>query len=149
MTKLERTIEIEASPEAVYDYLTDPTKLGDWVKIQDELVSAPDAPVEVGDEITQRMKVAGKKFEVTWNVEVADRPSKVRWSGGGPMGSKATATYDLESNGNGGTRFSYLNEYHIPGGPLGKVAGKAIAAASGGEADGSLRRLKANIVKGS
>ena len=58
---------------------------------------------------------------------------------------KATATYDLSSNGNGGTKFSYLNEYDIPGGPLGKVAGKAIVAASGGEADGSLKRLKQQI----
>ena len=148
MTKLERTIDIDASPEDVYDYLTDPTKLGDWVKIQEALVSAPEPPLAKGDKVKQRMKVAGKKFEVEWDVEVADRPKKVRWTGGGPMGSKATATYEIKSNGNGGTTFSYLNEYDIPGGPLGKVAGKAIVAASGGEADGSLKRLKANIEKG-
>src|SRR5688500_15500283 len=148
MTKLERTIDIDASPEDVYDYLTDPTKLGDGAKIKEALVSAPEPPLSKDDKVKQRMKLAGKKFEVEWDVEVADGQKEVRGAGGGPMGSKATATYEIKSKGNGGTTFSYLNEYDIPGGPLGKVAGKAIVAASGGEADGSLKRLKANIEKG-
>jgi uncharacterized protein YndB with AHSA1/START domain len=140
--KLERTIDIDASPEDVYDLLTDPKRLGDWVTIQEELVDAPKPPIKKGDRIVQRMKVAGKRFKVAWNVEVADRPNKVRWTGGGPMGSKARATYELDPNGNGGTRFSYTNEYDLPGGPLGRVVGRALVAASGGEADGSLKRFK-------
>ena len=142
MAKLERTIEIDASPEAVYDILTDPKCLGEWVTIQEELVAAPDPPLEKGDCVVQRMKVVGKRFEVSWDVEVADRPTKVRWSGNGPMGSVARATYELEPNGNGGTRFSYTNEYDVPGGPVGKVAGRALVSASGGEADATLKRLK-------
>jgi len=142
MAKLERTIEIDASPEEVYDVLTDPKCLGEWVTIQEELVEAPDPPLEVGDCVVQRMKVVGKRFEVSWDVEVADRPNKVRWTGDGPMGSKARATYNLEPNGNGGTRFSYTNEYDVPGGPVGKVAGRALVSASGGEADATLARLK-------
>jgi carbon monoxide dehydrogenase subunit G len=142
VAKLERTIEIDASPEDVYDVLTDPKCLGEWVTIQDELVEAPDPPLKKGDCVVQRMKVVGKSFEVAWDVEVADRPSKVRWSGGGPMGSTARATYELEPNGNGGTKFSYTNEYDVPGGPVGKVAGRALVSASGGEADATLQRLK-------
>lgn len=142
MAKLERTIEIDASPEDVYDVLTDPKCLGEWVTIQEELVEAPEPPLEKGDCVVQRMKVVGKSFEVSWDVEVADRPSKVRWSGGGPMGSTARATYELEPNGNGGTKFSYTNEYDVPGGPVGKMAGRALVSASGGEADATLKRLK-------
>ncbi len=142
MAKLERTIEIDAPPERVYDVLTDPTCLGDWVTIQEELVSAPDAPLEEGDCVVQRMKVVGRRFEVSWDVEVAERPKKVRWSGDGPMGSTARATYELSSNGNGGTKFSYTNEYDLPGGPIGKMAGKALVSVSGSEADATLKRLK-------
>ena len=142
MARLERTIEIDAPPEQVYDVLTDPKCLGEWVTIQEELVSAPDAPLEEGDCVVQRMKVVGKRFEVSWDVEVADRPNMVRWSGDGPMGSKARATYELSANGNGGTTFSYLNEYDVPGGPIGKVAGRALVSASGKEADETLERLK-------
>ena len=147
MAQLERTIEIDAPPEEVYDVLTDPRCLGEWVTIQEELVSAPDAPVEKGDCIVQRMKVVGRRFEVSWDVEVADRPNQVRWAGNGPMGSVARATYTLEPNGNDGTRFSYRNEYDVPGGPVGKVAGRALVSASGKEADATLNRLKEFIEK--
>jgi carbon monoxide dehydrogenase subunit G len=147
MAKLERTIEIDATPEDVYDVLTDPNCLGQWVTIQEELVSAPDPPLSEGDCVVQRMKVVGKSFEVSWDVEVADRPSKVQWVGNGPMGSVARATYTLESNGNGGTTFSYTNQYDVPGGPVGKVAGRALVSASGGEADATLKRLKEFIEK--
>ncbi len=147
MAKLERTIEIDAPPEEVYDVLTDPKCLGEWVTIQEELVSAPDPPLEVGDCVVQRMRVVGRSFEVSWDVEVADRPSKVRWSGSGPMGSVARATYELSPNGDGGTRFSYTNQYDLPGGPIGKIAGRALMQASGGEADATLKRLKEFIEK--
>jgi carbon monoxide dehydrogenase subunit G len=148
MGKLERTIEINATPEEVYDTLADPSCLGEWVTIQDKLVSAPDRLVDKGDEIVQRMKVAHKKFDVTWDVEVADRPNKVRWSGKGPMGTHARATYEIEPNGNGGTRFHYTNEYDLPGGPLGRVVGRALSNTSGKEADATLARLKKLVERG-
>jgi carbon monoxide dehydrogenase subunit G len=142
MAKLERTIEIDAAPEDVYDVLMDPQRLGDWVTIQDKLLEAPEAPLEVGDTLVQRMKVAGKRFKVSWCVDVANRPSKASWTGNGPVGSKARATYQLDSNGDGGTRFRYTNEYDVPGGPIGRVAGRALMPASASEADRTLKRLK-------
>ena len=81
------------------------------------------------------MKVAGQRFRLSWIVVEADRPSRVVWEGKGPMGSNARAVYELTGNGDGGTRFSYSNEYVLPGGPAGRIAGRAIAAASGREAD--------------
>jgi hypothetical protein len=42
-----------------------------------------------------------------------------------------------------GTRFSYTNEFELPGGPLGKMAGPVVNRATGGELEESLQRLKA------
>jgi uncharacterized protein YndB with AHSA1/START domain len=142
MSKLEREIHIDASAEAVYDKLTDPNCLGEWVSVHDALEEAPSGNVEVGDTLVQRMKVAGRKFKITWHVDEADRPSRVVWTGKGPMGSKATATYEIKANGGDGVTFSYMNEYKLPGGALGKLAGRAVVGASGGEADKSLENLK-------
>ena len=142
MTKLTREIEIDASPDAVYDVLADPTCLGEWVTIQDELEEAPDGDLKAGDTLRQRMKVAGTKFHLSWTVMEADRPNRIVWEGKGPMGSKALAVYELHENGDGKTRFTYLNEYAMPGGPAGKLAGRAILKASGREADRTLERLK-------
>ena len=141
MTKLQREIEIEASPDRVYDVLADPSCLGDWVTIQEELEEAPDGDLEPGARLRQRMKVAGRRFHLTWKVIEANRPSRIVWEGRGPMGSKAKATYELSADGSG-TKFTYSNEYGLPGGPAGRLAGRAILAASGREADRTLRRLK-------
>jgi uncharacterized protein YndB with AHSA1/START domain len=143
VTKLEREITIHAPRDAVYDVLLDPDCLGEWVTIQEELEQAPEGrDIAEGDQLRQRMKVAGQRFKLSWTVVEADRPSRVVWEGTGPMGSKAKAVYELAEDGSGGTRFSYMNEYGLPGGFAGKLAGRAIVKASGGEADRSLERLK-------
>jgi uncharacterized protein YndB with AHSA1/START domain len=142
MSKLEREIEIDASAEEVYDTLTDPDCLGEWVTVQDQLEEAPSGHVAVGDTLVQRMKVAGKRFRIKWHVDEADRPSRIVWTGKGPFGSKAKAIYEIKSNGGNGSTFFYTNEYKLPGGPLGGLAGRAVVGASGNEADRSLERLK-------
>ena len=147
MSKLEREIHIDATADAVYDKLTDPDCLGEWVTVHDAMVEAPEGNVKEGDTLVQRMKVAGQKFCITWQVNEAERPSRVVWTGKGPMGSKARATYVITENGDGCT-FSYLNEYDLPGGPAGKLAGRAILGTSGREADKSLERLKKLIETG-
>jgi hypothetical protein len=58
------------------------------------------------------------------------------------MGAKARAVYEIRKNGGDGCTFTYVNEYDLPGGPVGKLAGRAVVGASGGEADRSLERLK-------
>ena len=146
MTKLEREIDIAAPRERVYDVLLDPACLGEWVTIQEELEEAPEGrDIKAGDTLRQRMKVAGRRFRLSWTVVEADRPARVVWEGKGPMGSKAKAVYELSENGDGGTRFSYMNEYALPGGPAGKLAGRAVVKASGREADRTLERLKALV----
>jgi len=141
VTKLEREIHIDAPPEEVYDTLMDPDALGKWVTIQQSLEEAPSGDLEKGSELVQRVKVAGRKFRLRWKVAQADRGKCAVWQGRGPFGSRAEAVYVLEANG-GGTNFSYTNEYHLPGGFAGRLAGHAIVAASGGEADKSLAKLK-------
>ena len=143
MTKLEREIEIAAPRERVYEILTDPDCLGEWVTIQEELEEAPEGrDLKAGDTLRQRMKVAGQRFRLSWTVVESDRPSRIVWEGHGPMGSEARAVYELAENGDGGTRFSYLNEYELPGGAVGRLAGRAVMKASGREADKTLERLK-------
>lgn len=142
MTNLERQIDIAASPERVWDVLTDPRCLGEWVTIQEELEEAPAGDLVAGSRLRQRMKVAGQRFRLSWVVVESERPSRVVWEGKGPMGSKAKAIYELNGNGDGGTHFSYLNQFELPGGPAGRIAGRAVVAASGREADKTLERLK-------
>ena len=144
VTKLAKDIHIDASPDAVYDVVTDPDRLGDWVTIQDKLEEAPNGDLKRGSRLVQQLKVAGKCFRVSWTVKEADRPSKIVWEGKGPLGTKAKAVYELEANDDG-CRFSYMNEYKLPGGVAGAAVGQALRRVSGHEADKTLKRLKALI----
>ena len=84
-----------------------------------------------------------------WHLEGAegvvesDPPHRARWNGQAAAGAKARIAYDLTENG-GGTRFDYENEFELPAGKVGKLAGRAFNAVSGDrEAKRTLARLKA------
>lgn len=134
-------MDIAAPPEAIYDVVTDASRLEDWVTIHEELVDAPHGSLKEGSELTQRLKLAGRCFTVHWTVIESDRPRRVVWKGRGPMRSKASVTYDLGPGGSG-THFSYSNEYDLPGGPLGKLAGPMVSRVTLGELERSLEKLR-------
>jgi uncharacterized protein YndB with AHSA1/START domain len=140
--KVERSIEIAATPERIYAVIMDPTCLERWVTIHATLEQAPDGQLEQGSELTQRLQLAGRGFTVHWKV-IENRPArKVVWEGRGPMRSHAGVTYELTPDGAGGTRFTYTNEFALPGGPLGRVAGPVVKRVTAGELDESLERLR-------
>jgi carbon monoxide dehydrogenase subunit G len=139
--RVERSAHIAAPPKDVYDVVMDPQKLRDWVTIHHHLEGSPRTPLQKGSELTQTLKLAGRTFKVHWNV-VHNAPCEhVVWEGRGPLGSHARVEYRFNSN-EGGTEFSYMNEYDLPGGPLGRVAGRAVSRVTQKEVDGSLQRLK-------
>jgi acetyl-CoA C-acetyltransferase len=140
--KVERTVQIAAPPEEVYDLIADPDRLGEWVTIHQYVDgSAPDELVK-GAKMAQCLKLAGRKFKVKWKVVESDRPNRLVWEGRGPVRSKAKVVNQLEAV-DGGTRFSYLNEFSLPGGPLGNMAGPVVRRVTGKELDATLQKLKA------
>jgi carbon monoxide dehydrogenase subunit G len=142
--KLERSITIAAPPERVYDTVMDPSRLEDWVTIHRHLVDAPNGPLQKGSKLTQSLRLAGRSFTVRWTV-VENNPCKqVVWEGRGPVASHARVVYGFDKDGEG-TRFSYVNEYDLPGGLLGRAAGRAVGRITQKELEGSLRRLKSLV----
>jgi uncharacterized membrane protein len=142
--KVERTIEIEAPAREVYDVVMDPARLGDWVTIHDHLEDAPKGQLKRGSKLTQCLKLAGRRFKVRWTIVENDPCRRVVWEGRGPVGSHAQVVYAFDENGQE-TRFSYMNQYDLPGGVVGRVAGRAVARVTEKELDGSLRRLKSLV----
>jgi carbon monoxide dehydrogenase subunit G len=144
--KAERTVEVKAEPQELYDVVMDPDRLKDWVTIHQSLDDAPDGQLRKGSKLTQCLKLAGRKFRVRWTVVENDPCTRVVWEGKGPVASHAKVVYEFEPNGNGqGTRFSYCNEYRLPGGPLGRIAGRGVSRVTEKELDRSLQRLKSLV----
>jgi uncharacterized protein YndB with AHSA1/START domain len=135
-------VVLAAEPQRVWETVMDPSLLERWVTAHDSYEGAPAGPLSEGDEFTQKLRLAGKSFKVEWRVVEAKAPNLARWEGNGPAGSTARVVYRLEPE-DGGTRFDYENEFALPGGALGKVAGGLLSAAPGGrEARKSLDRLR-------
>jgi len=125
----------------VRQLVMDPNRLGDWVSIHQDLEDAPPGgKLQKGSELTQCLKLAGQRFKGTWKV-TENTPEKVVWEGKGPVRSKAKVVYEFEAR-DGGTCFNYMNEYNLPGGPLGRMAGPAVKRVTGGELNKSLENLR-------
>jgi carbon monoxide dehydrogenase subunit G len=139
--KVDRTVEVAAPPERLYEVVMDPDRLEDWVTIHHHLEDAPSGRLRKGSKLTQCLKLAGKKFIVRWTVVENDPCTRVVWEGRGPVASHARVVYEFEGNGDG-TTFSYQNEYDLPGGALGRLAGRAVSRVTQKELDGSLQRLR-------
>ena len=139
--RVEHRTHIAAPPQAVYDVVMDPGRLADWVTIHHHLEGSPASPLRKGSKLTQYLKLAGKKFKVNWQVVENEPCEHVVWEGRGPVASRAMVEYRFQSDGEG-TDFSYVNEYDLPGGPLGRVAGRAVARVTQKALEGSLRRLR-------
>jgi carbon monoxide dehydrogenase subunit G len=139
--KVERSVEIAAPADRIYDLVMDPQRLEEWVTIHHHLEDAPDGRLRMGSKLTQCLKLAGRKFNVRWEVVENEREQRVVWDGKGPVRSHARVIYEFEPNEEG-TRFSYTNEYDLPGGPLGRMAGGAVKRVTAKELDKTLGRLK-------
>ena len=143
MNRVKTSIDIAAPPEDVWEVLMDPHRLADWVTIHRGGSTGSDRPLEGGSTMRQKLCLRGATFKVLWTVAKIDEPRQAVWEGKGPARAHARTQYDLEPDGDGGTRFGYLNEFRPPMGPLGRAAGSVVMGdAPRREADASLRNLK-------
>ncbi|MFB7788599.1 SRPBCC family protein [Streptomyces vinaceus] len=115
MSAIRESIEISRTPEDVFDYVTDPTRLPEW---QDSALSArplDGAPVHVGSKVVVTRRMGRRKFPMTMQVTELDRPRSWHIQGlGGPVrgdvrgtiepldgGRRSRVTLDLDFEGHG------------------------------------------------
>jgi carbon monoxide dehydrogenase subunit G len=142
--KVEQNVQIAAPAERVYEVVMDPDRLEEWVTIHHHLEDAPNGPLRKGSQLTQCLRLAGKKFRVRWTVVENEPGRRVVWEGRGPVGSRAHIEYEFTTE-NGGTDFCYVNRYELPGGVLGRIASRTVARVTQRELERSLQRLKSLV----
>jgi uncharacterized protein YndB with AHSA1/START domain len=101
---------IASSPDAVWAVLTDGAAWAVW----DSGVERVDGQIAPGEKITIRSLAApGRAFPVT--VTDFDPPSRLRFSGGMPLGLfRGVRTFDVSPDDTGGTKFRVREEYTGP-----------------------------------
>lgn len=110
MKSYEASATIGATPEAIWQILTDGPAYAEWengvVRVEGRI--APGETIKVVSEANP---------DRTFPVKVTrfDPPSAMTWSGGMPLGLfKGVRTFRLEPDGSGGTRFHVREEYTGP-----------------------------------
>ena len=136
------SVDIDASPQRVWDVVMDPRRLESWVTTHERVSRAP-ARLSSGSSFEQTLRLAGKSFDVRWTVMEAKEPRFAEWNGEGPYGSRARVRYELEQLGDERTCFGYQNEFEFPGGLLGRGTARLVGSARvRREAAQSLANLK-------
>jgi len=143
MSTVRASIQIAASPAEVWKTVMDPRRLGDWVTIHRALRHTDEGAARVGFEMGQRIHLRGVSMDIHWRLVECQANRRAVWEGHGPARSRARTEYTLSAV-DGGTRFDYANDFHVPGGPIGALASRALV---GGiperEAQRTLERLRA------
>ena len=142
MTHVSTSIDIDAPIQDVWNVATDLDRLGDWVTIHREFPTPPPTEISAGTRFAQTLAVAGTPFAVEWTAAEVDGPHTLAWDGTGPAGTTAHTKYSLAEH-DGGTRFTYENDFELPGGEVGAAAGHVVSGRAEREAADSLARLKA------
>lgn len=140
-SEVRTSTQIGSPPERVWEVLMDPSRLGEWVSAHHD-VDWDGGELARGSSFRQTLKLGGVKTRIEWTVAEMDAPRHARWEGIGPAGSTAQIIYELAES-DGGTRFDYVNSFELPGGVLGRTAGRVASAAKGRrEAERTLAQLK-------
>jgi len=137
------TIDLPVPPDQVWEVIMDPNQLDEWVTIHRRVGKVSDSPLVEGSTMEQVLCLRGVPFKVKWTVKEAEPGKLAVMEGKGPARSIAIIRDELDEI-DGGTRFSYVNEFKPPLGPLGNAANRVlVGGVSEREAHASLKQLKA------
>ena len=143
MTRIVSTALIARTPASVFSYITTPAYWPDWHPSSLAVSGATDHPLALGEQVTERYRVAGQEGTVNWTVSARDEPRRWTISGtiAGGAGASGTVSYMLAASGDQ-TRFERVFEYSTPPDP---ALAQAYAQQVQAESDEAVRHLKARL----
>ncbi len=143
MGHISRTIHIEATPEQVFDLVTNPERLREWQVPAAEVKDITGAPGTVGLGWTTASTFAGRKMENHMSVTAVERPRSFEVKGTGSGTGTMRGRFEPAA---GGTDVTIESEYEMPLGFIGDAANKLFFEKSFAESwDKSLAKLKALV----
>jgi uncharacterized protein YndB with AHSA1/START domain len=140
-TRIRNSIEIGKEPELVFAYVTTPANWPAWHPSSLGVSGTVDHPLDLGEQVTEEFRVAGRRGRAVWTVLVRDAPD--RWVIAGEVNGRhaGVVTYTLASAG-AGTRFDREFVYSSPNLLFAVLNRLSIRAKIEGESAEAVRRLK-------
>ena len=142
MTRIERSIDIDRSPQEVFALLTDLDRLQEWATVAGDTRDVSSRPIRNGTTFRQVMRVLGQDLETDWRVDELNAPHHVAYfataPGGGELAMRQTVIPVR-----GGSRVELQIDYELPGGFIGELIDRAyVEGHNEREAERSLENLK-------
>ena len=130
MPRVEVSEEIPVEPDAVWDVVSDLSRLGEWLELHEDWRSEVPDDLGEGTELSSIVAVKGMRNRVTWRIEEFRPPELIVLTGEGKGGTKASLQVSATSV-DGGTRVELETEFSNPAliGPLGSAAGRTLKGA--------------------
>jgi uncharacterized protein YndB with AHSA1/START domain len=112
--RIEQTFNVGASPGAVFDYVTDASKLASWQTTKTSVEQLTDGPPGLGTRVRERTKPpGGKEFEQVVEFTEFERPRRLHVHiVEGPYPIDATYSFDPDGSG---TRVTFVAEGPLSG----------------------------------
>ncbi|MGY2492234.1 SRPBCC family protein [Cupriavidus sp. CP313] len=144
MTRIHSEVTIQRPPEEVFAYVSTPANWPAWHPSSLEVRGATDHSLQVGEQVTEAFRVAGREGTVVWTV--TGRRAPAFWSIDGDIdGRKAgTVTYTLTPIDTG-TRFERDFTYQAPTLLFSLLNWAALRKQIEAESREALRRLKVRL----
>jgi uncharacterized protein YndB with AHSA1/START domain len=141
MTKINRSIDIDAAPQRVFEELSHWDGLARWSTITSSH-TGPARCNDVGDEFDQTLRVAGVELQTHWRVTEYDPPHLIAYHATGPGQSSMDMRQTVTDAGDGSTVEIDI-DYDLPGGVLGEAVDQLYAERRNErEAEHTLENLK-------
>ena len=149
MTRIYTSATIARPIEQVYAYVTTPGHWPDWHPSSLGVTGATDHSLAVGEEVTERFRVAGRRGEVVWRV--TERESPLSWTIDGHItsarGGSGVVSYALTPR-DGATFFERTFTYPAPNALFALLDAALIRRRIQAESEEAMRRLKARLESG-
>jgi uncharacterized protein YndB with AHSA1/START domain len=121
---------VEASPQEVWEVVSDAHNLPLWNRHIREVHGVPEHGLKEGSKYWTRVSFLGVSVRVDAEVEEVDPPrfSRIRLTG--PL--EATVRTWINPAGSGRSRLEHEVDYHLRGGPVGELVARGLRALGAG-----------------
>ena len=117
MSRIEVSVDIGASPEAVWDFVSNLRRIPEWIEDTRAMLSVEPEPAQLGTVYRERSRIVGPLSQVTtWKITQFDPSRFQKHDGRVPMMAATSVSFGLEPS-QAGTKFTLVFEY-TPGNPL-------------------------------
>lgn len=131
MTVVSFAVEVDASPERVWEVVSNPANLPHWDRHIVRVVGVPPSGLAEGVRYVTEMRFVGVRSKVRARVLEWEEPkrSTIRLTGL----LDATVTTTVEPIDGGRSRLEHVVEYRFAGGPFGDLAARSLALVGGAQ----------------